>query len=223
MNKHPNYREPALAELRGSMKILDTLKNFPNAKFVPSSEFPSQDQRGMVRVPWLHENMIQVGRAVAHLACNTWSYDEDRSRGHQANVISHNYVLTARLIQRWKYPVTYKGEVTEYLGWNVKYLDKMTEQLTQHPMVSNLHHVAANNRKYPAKFGPSRVMSWEAVPKYVIIAAVLKGATVLFEAPPYWDYRATCTRGFQSELSVMSGEFDARLNEQATLAYEGFI
>ena len=182
------YRDPIIADMRKDMKIQHVLKAYPNVHFVDA--LPQDRQPGTLYDSWLHENMIQVGRAMAHLSLGTFHYDEVLSKQAQGHVITHAYVanMDARLVQRWRYPISYNGRMTEYLGWNVRYIKNTgagfdLDQLEDHPMVPTMHRVAANNRKYPAKYGASKVMSWTAVPKYAVIAAALKGAEVFIEGP----------------------------------------
>ena len=204
------YRDPIIADLRQVMLVQDVLKQYANVHFV--KELTLTLPPGSLAVGWLHENMIQTGRAMAALAIGTWSCFPIKDPAVQGLTLIHNYVqeMDARLVQRWRYPVEWKGKVTEYLGWNVRYIKEGDiTRLEQHPMIASMHRVAANNRKYPAKWGPSRLMSWQATPKYAVIAGALAGREVFVECPHYWDWKAVVTKGFQSELSVMSGEWSA--------------
>lgn len=204
------YRDPIIADMRQDMLIKDVLKQYPNIHLV--DKLPTITPPVSLAVGWLHENMVQFGRAAAALAVGTWHCASVNEGTVTGNLLIHNYMgeMDARLVRRWRYPITYKDKTTEYLGWNVHYVKggDLT-RLEQHPMIGTMHNVAANNRKYPARWGDSRVMSWQATPKYAVIAAALAGRDVFVEYAANWDWKAVATKGFQGELKVMSGEWNA--------------
>lgn len=224
--KQMTYRDPVIAELRPHMKVLHTLVKFPNIKFVPAEQFPKTEQAGAMYVPWLYENFIQLGRMFAHLQVGDWALNLDKSINGM--MLENNYVHASRFVMRWTYEVKWHDKrtnldrVNQHRGWNVFYPKDVNgswevldpKDMQQHPMISMMHGTAANNRAYPARWGASKVMSWCATPKYALIGAALSGKPMVIEMVNHYDWRATITKGFQSELGVLSGEFEAKRDAQ---------